>query len=92
MPGLEKAVPIDVSLFQVGAANGLDVLGAVGELFLGVLGQASGVDEDTVGEVFRLRVGQEGVYLALGDVLVAAKEFTLDCSICIYIMANGGGG
>ena len=52
--GLEKAVPFDVSLFQVRAANGLDVLRAVDELVVRVLGEASGVDEDAVGEICRL--------------------------------------
>ena len=66
------------------------MLRAVGELFLGVLGQASGVNEDAVGEVFRLRVGQEGVYLALRDVLIATKEFTLDRSIRIFLRLEGG--
>ena len=56
-----------------------------------VLREASGIYENAMGKVFGLRSSKKRVYLAFRDVLITAKEFTLNRSIRIIFILGGGG-
>lgn len=76
--GLEEARPIDVGIFEVRAADGVDWLRTVKEFLLRMLGEATGVNKDAVGEIVAVGIRNEGINLALRNELLTPKELALD--------------
>ena len=76
--GLEEARPIDVGLFEVRAADGVNWLRTIKEFLLRMLGEATGVNKDAVGEIVAVGIRNEGINLALRNELLTPKELALD--------------